>query len=426
MKRREICILIITLLISFSTIASAQELINKEKIIKTALAENLELNKLRREIERTEAQLREAKDAFYPTVDLGSDYTRFGEEQPQYDGAKDNYSVSLTLKQPIFSAGQLRAAYAIAKNNLEISKVQLEQKKEEIIYQVSEEYYNILKAKEILKVREQQVNQNKEYVKVAEANKEVGINTKSDVLQARVSYNQAQQELLVAKNNLETAKLALKNTLNMEDNTELRISDSLEWQEEKFKMEAVYGYALHNKPAFKLLNLQEENAKLDLKREKNSNLYPNVSLNADYTASDDKLRVSDGEWKTILSLSYNLFDGGSGKEQETQLSKKLEKIQLDQKKTKKDLKLSIKTTLLNLRVARDKIKLNELNLKQAQENLEDNEFKFKEGIISSLDLLDVQTTYQQVRTQYYQAIYDYNLAVAELNKVIGKNLEKVK
>ncbi|PRX27733.1 outer membrane protein TolC [Orenia metallireducens] len=425
MKRKEAYILVIVLLFAFNAIASAHYIyvVDKEEAIEIALEQNSELNKLRKEIEGAEAQLREAEGAFYPTVDLGSGYTRFGEEQ---NGANDNYSVSLDLNQPIYQAGQLRSAYAIAKNTLEISKLELEQQKEELIYQVLEEYYNILKAKEILKVREQQVEQNKEYVEVAEVNKEVGINTKSDVLQARVSYNQAQQDLLVAKNNFETAKLALKNTLNMEDNVELEISDTLDWQEAEFKLEEAYEYALHNKTAFKLLDLQEENAKLNLKREKNSNLYPEVSLNAGYEASDDKLRVSDGEWRATLNLSYNLFNGGRDKEQETQLNKVLEKVQIDQKQTKKDLRLSLKSTLLNLRAAKDMIKLNELNLKQAQEDLENNELMFREGIISSLDLLDVQTTYQQVRTQYYQAIYDYNLAVAELNKVIGKNLAEVK
>ncbi|WP_018247291.1 TolC family protein [Orenia marismortui] len=425
MKRRQVFILVIILLFSLSTITSASQTINKEEAIKIAVEENSELNKLRKEVERTEAQLKEAKGAFYPTLDLGSNYTRSGEE-PQVGASKDNYSVSLNLKQPLFKAGQLRSAYEIAKNNLKISKLQLEQKKEEVIYQVLEEYYNILKIKETVDLRKQQVDQNKEYVKVAEVNKEVGISTKSDLLQAKVSYNQAQQELLISKNNLETAKLALKNTLNMSDDVELKISDALNWQKAEFKMEDVYEYSLHNKSTFKLLDLQEENAKLNLKNKKNSNIYPEISLNAGYEASDDKLTVSDGDWQTTLSFSYNLFNGGRDKQQEKQLKKVLEKIKIDQQQTKKDIRLSIKTTLLNLRAAKERINLNKLNLKQAQENLKNNELKFKEGIISSLDLLDVQTTYQQIQIQYYQAIYDYNLAVAELNKVIGKITEEAK
>jgi len=77
-------------------------------------------------------------------------------------------------------------------------------------------------------------------------------------------------------------------------------------------------------------------------------------------------------------------------------------------------------SLLDLRAAKERIKLNQLNLEQAEENLTDNELLFKEEMITSLDLLNIQTTFQQVQTQYYQAIYDYNLALARLNKAMGK------
>lgn len=407
------------LIISFSANAFASNRIDKQKAIELAIQQNSEIKKIRREIAKTKAQLEETKGAFYPTLDLGSTYTRF-EEPSQLGRTKNNYSVSLDLKQPIFLGGKLRFNYQMMKNKLKISKLNLEQKKEEIIYQVLEEYYNILKAKKMLKVREQQVKQNKQYVEVAKVNKEVGIHTKTDLLQAKVSYNQAQQDQLVAENNLETAKLALKNTLNLADDSTLKITDGLKWQQKSFKLEEVYDYALNNKVVFKLLKLQKENAELDLKSQKNQNIYPDINLTAGYETNEDELTVNDGEWQTALSISYNLYNGGRDKDEINQKVEELEKVKIEENQTKDDIKLAIKNVLLDLREARDKIKLNNLNLNQAKENLKDNEFKFKEGLITSLDLLDVQTTYQQVKTQYYQAIYEYNLAIAKLNKAIGK------
>ena len=419
MKRKLVGLLLITLVVTFSASTFAKQEINKEKAIELALKQNTKLQELKKEIAKTEAQLEEAEGAFYPSLDLGGSYTRSG-EAPQPGASKDRYSMKLGLTQPLYLAGQLRSNYQIMKNRLKITKLNLEQQKEETIYQVLEEYYNILKAKKMLKVRQQQVEQTKKYVEVAKANKKVGIHTKSDFLQARVSYNQAQQELLVAKNNLETAKLSLKNTLNLADNTELEITDNLKWQPKEFKLTKVYDYALNHKIAFKLLDLQEEIAELNLESKQKSSYLPTVNLNANYTASDDQLTVSDGDWQTTLSFSYNIFNGGRDKDQIKQKSKELEKVQITKEQTKNDVKLLIKKTLLDLRAAKDRITLSELNLKQSKENLANNEVKFKEGLITSLDLLDVQTTYQQVKTQYYQAIYDYNLAVAELNKAIGK------
>ena len=422
MKRKIAYILLVLLIISFSGSVFAKQMIDKEKAVELALEQNSEIQKLRTEIEKTKAQLEEAEGAFYPSIDLGTSYTRFENEHQLGPStySKDNYNVSLDLKQPLFLGGELRINYQMMKNRLEMTKLNLEQKKEEITYQVLEQYYNVLKAKQMLKVRRQQVKQNQRYVEVAKANKEVGTHTKTDLLQAKVSYNQAQQEQLVAQNNLETAKLALKNTLNLADDTKLTITDSLNWQQKKFNLDEAYDYALNNKVAFKLLELQKETAELDLQSKKNRDIYPDINLLAGYERTDDQLSISDGEWRTTLSISYNIFNGGRDKDKIKQKSKELEKVKIDQQQTKDDIKLAIKSTLLNLRAARDRIKLSKLNLKQAEENLSDNEMKFKEGLITSLDLLNVQTTYQQVKTQYYQAIYDYNVAVAELNKAIGK------
>jgi TolC family type I secretion outer membrane protein len=425
MERKLIYFMLVALLISFSATTFAAEEINQEQAIQLALEQNSELEQLRAEVATAKAQLKEARGAFYPTVDLGSSYTytKFGVE-PVPPRPNDNYMVKLDLKQPLFLGGQLRSNYQLAKNGVKMSQLKLEQKKEEIIYQVLEEYYNLLKTKKMLQVSEQQVDQNRRYVTVAEVNKEEGITTKADLLQAKVSYNQAQQQLLVAENNLENAKLALQNTLNIKEQKSLEITDSLEWQENSFKLEEVYDYALDNKAAIQLLDLQQQNAELNLKNKKNNSIYPNLNLQASYTASDEEFTISDGDWQTTLSLSYNLFNGGRDKAQIEQKSKELEQAELKQQQTKDEIKLLINRSLLDLRAAKERIKLNQLNLEQAEENLADNELRFKEGMITSLDLLNIQTTYQQVQTQYYQAIYDYNLALARLNKAMGKISEE--
>ncbi|MGM0500884.1 MAG: TolC family protein, partial [Bacillota bacterium] len=241
MKKNSVLILSLVLLISFSTSVFAEQKIDKEKAVELALKQNSEIQKLKREIAKTKAQLGEAEGAFYPSLDLNSSYTRF-EEPPQMSTAKDNYTVGLDMKLPLYLGGELRTNLQLLKNRLRMAELNLEQKKEEITYQVLEEYHGVLQAKKMLKVKEQQVKQNQRYVDIAEANKEAGVHTKTDLLRAKVSYNQAQQEQLVAENNFKTSKLALKNTLNLENEKELKINDNLDWQQQEFDLDSVYEY----------------------------------------------------------------------------------------------------------------------------------------------------------------------------------------
>jgi len=75
-----------------------------------------------------------------------------------------------------------------------------------------------------------------------------------------------------------------------------------------------------------------------LKNKKNKSIYPNINLQSSYTASDEELTISDGDWQTTLSLSYNLFNGGRDKAQIKQKSKELEQAELKQQQTKDDIK----------------------------------------------------------------------------------------
>ncbi|GAB6098397.1 TolC family protein [Halanaerocella petrolearia] len=424
MKQKILILLIISMLCTLAMPIYAKSnnkrVLTKKEVINIALEKNSELKKLRKKIKIAEAKLKQAQGAFYPSLDVGGSYTRSGEKN-QASFSKNTFSTSLSLNQPIFQGGELWLGYKQAKNSLKLTKLELEQKKQEVTYQVLEEYYAILKAKKMVGVYQQQLEKNKFYLDEAKTNKEVGIHTKTDVLQARVNYTQAQQDLLVAKNNLETAKLNLKNTLELADRIKLKLNNKLTWEEKSLNLEETYKYALNNKVQFKLLNLQQKNNQLSLKQIKLSNKYPNLSLSSSYGTTSDELTFEDGDWKIGLNLSYNLFNGGQDESKIKATAEKVEKAKIKIQETKDDVKLGIKQTLLNIREAKQRIKLSKLNLEQAQDNLKHTEIRFEEGMTTSYKMLDAQATLQQVKTNYYQSIYDYNLAVANLNKMIGKN-----
>lgn len=410
--------------------AEDKKILDKEKVVELALEESRELEKLREDIKIAQAKLEGAQSAFYPNLDLNTSYTRLGEAptsfnpktmQPE-EGSQDQFSFGLNLQQPIFLGGQLWSGYQQAKNNLQVAKLKLEEKKQEVKYQALEQYYNILRIKKMITVSNQQLKRIKNYLQVAETNQQVGVATKTDVLQAKVNQTQAQQGLLEVKNKLQTAKLALKNSLNLAAETKLEVDDQLSWQAVEITTEQAYQTALDNRIQFPLLELQEKNLELNLKRIRNKKNYPNLNLAANYQAQDKEFTVSDGDWNIMLNLSYNLFDGGQQKAKIKELTREVNKFRINQQQIKDQINLQVKQTVLDLQEAKERIKLNKLNLEKSQENLDQTKLKFEEGMITSLQMLEAETTLQQVKTDYYQAIYDYNLALAKLNKVLGKEV----
>ena len=69
--------------------------------------------------------------------------------------------------------------------------------------------------------------------------------------------------------------------------------------------------------------------------------------------------------------------------------------------------------------ARETLLSQEKNVEQAQESLRIAQLSFSEGLVTSLDVIAAEATLTQVKTNYSQALYDYVISMAELDKAIG-------
>ena len=63
-----------------------------------------------------------------------------------------------------------------------------------------------------------------------------------------------------------------------------------------------------------------------------------------------------------------------------------------------------------------------LGLKQAKENYDLSYGRYKVGVGNPVELKEAQVQYQDAMLRYYNSLYQFNSARAELEKFIGKNL----
>ncbi|MCK8823591.1 TolC family protein [Fuchsiella alkaliacetigena] len=434
MKRNTLFILVLVVLVlTFSTYLQAEErVLTKEEAIEIAQEKNPEIQRLHKEVEIAKTGIELARSGYWPNLDLSSSYTRLGDppsvptleggQLTLEDGPKDNYALSLNLQQPIYLGGQIRAGYRLAEIAVEAAQAQLKEQQQELTYQVSEAYYNVLKTEELVELAKQEKDRLGEYVHQAETNYEVGLATSTDLLQAEINYNRSQQALLRAENALQLARLSFQNTLNLEEE-DFTLSGDLDWEEEDIFLAELKDYAFTNRIDLEQLELQEDRLKQEL-RQAQAQRRPQLSFSGDYSTEDDSFfELRDGDWSVSLALNYNLFDGGESRSRVKQQEQELSKLEISRQQLEDLIELEIQESLLSLKESKQQLELMELNLKQAEKNLAEMEVKFREGLITSLELLEAQHTYQEVKTDYLEAIYDYNLAIAKIDKVSARNLD---
>jgi outer membrane protein len=84
------------------------------------------------------------------------------------------------------------------------------------------------------------------------------------------------------------------------------------------------------------------------------------------------------------------------------------------------IRLEVKDAILGLETAEKNIPTTQKAVAQGEENLRVNEERYKAQVTTITDLLDAQTLLAQARANYYQALYDHNLAKARLERATGR------
>ncbi|HTY21017.1 MAG TPA: TolC family protein, partial [Geobacteraceae bacterium] len=85
-----------------------------------------------------------------------------------------------------------------------------------------------------------------------------------------------------------------------------------------------------------------------------------------------------------------------------------------------DLALEYRTALNDARVAKERITATETSIKSGEENLRINKDRYQEQVGTATDVIDAQTLLTQIRSENYQAIFDYQVALARVKRARGE------
>ena len=121
-----------------------------------------------------------------------------------------------------------------------------------------------------------------------------------------------------------------------------------------------------------------------------------------------------------VGLSWDIWNWLSTSDQTKQAEAQLEQVKDGYKSLKDGINLEVTQYYLNLLKAKEKVLASEQSVHQAEENYRVTNETFKNGLALNSDLLDAEFALLQAKTNHIQALADYELAKAGLEKSIGK------
>ena len=445
MKGRFVIAMIVSSWLVFSAgsgIASSRETgdrLGLRESISIAISKSLALDSAREEVKALEALSREARTAFYPSLSTSYSYTRLNEtpEAPGIDfsfsppvmkhlqvGTKNNYAWQFQLRQPLYAGGRIESGYEIQELGTRISRYDEKTALQDLVLEVTESYFGILKSERIRDVAMQSLEQLKAHRNRARSFYNVGIIPKNDLLFAELEVANGRQSLVRAENALQLAKARFNTLLRRDIDTPVRIEDILTYEpyEPDFDTCRVLGLEKRSELHSYEQRIEQVRKTVDLAK---ADFYPAVNLVGSYGRYGDTPRVSGSEyheeydWNILAVAEWNLWEWGKTKYAVSERHSRERQAINALGQIKDSVVLEIKNDYLFLREAEKHIFVAEKAIEQAEENLRINNERYNQQVATSTDVIDAQTILTGAKSDYYNALSDYNIAHKRLERSMG-------
>lgn len=415
-------ILFITLFASALTVSAQNEMparLSLDDCIKTGLQNNPGLQSSQLFVEENKTKVDEAHSGYYPTVSMNSNATTYSNN----NGSQryENYNTGISASYNLFNGFRTKAGYNAAKDNYEANIFQHESIKQDLVLNIIYAYYKTLQAERILKSAEEAVNNSQLHLEFAIARNKAGMATRSDILKSEVELSNAELEKIKAANTLLAAKGNLNQLMGLPSNHPTEIVDDLSELEENTEQsyDLLLAEAMSSRTEVKrfqsLLNAQQNYIQVA-----KGDYYPGLSANANYNFAGTEISGMQQNWWLGMTLTIPVFKGFSTKARVTGEELALKGLEKDLDALKQQIGQEVWNAFLAVNESIDKIETSAKGLESARENLSIAEGEYKEGIGSIIQLTDAQTTFVTAEQNYIRSIADYKIALAELERTIGK------
>jgi outer membrane protein len=437
MKKLRTALMVVLLIFCAGKTSFPQEkrTLTIQESIRLALSQNPYHLATEERVKTARAQVREAAAGFFPSLNAQGLHTLdeklFELEFPDpltgqtqrisVDFTRD-YQFSLSLSVPLFTGGRLTSGFRQAKFSLLSSEEAVRQSEHITVFNAKAAFYGCLLARDFVKVAAEAVEVADKHFKNVKKLYEVGMASKFDLLRSEVEVANLKPQLIKARNNLNIAELNLKTLLGLDLSQSIEIEGELKFELFEPDLEASIAQALVKRPELSQLNYQKKMAREMLKLARSSR-FPSVAISGTYNFWADMLNFEKDTWQNYyavnLALTIPLFNGFSSSAKVAQSKAMIRELEFTNKGFADMVKFEVRQALLKLNEAKESILSQEKNVEQAEESLRIAELNFAEGMATTLDVSSVQAALTQAKTNYSQALFDYVISLAQLDKAMG-------
>lgn len=334
-----------------------------------------------------------------------------------------SHSNSVTASLPIYTGGSLSGNMITKKANYQVSVAGMQKAYNDMHYEVTSAYYDCLLTQDLAKVAQESVNSLSEHLRHVQDSYDVGVVAKVDVLRSEVELADAEQNLIKADNAKKVAQHNLNKIIGLPLETELNLTDTLQFAPYEHELEYCLNFAEANRPELEQAKQKVRAAKGGV-RVARSGYMPQISINAsDEWTNNDKHKGwpgnQDENWGVGATATWKVFDCGVTLSNIHAAEARTRAAKESLRDTENSVMLDVRNIYYNMHEAERRIHTADVVVARAQEDYDIAQLRYQNGVGTNTDVLDAQVALNQAKTNYIQACYDFSTSKIALDNAIG-------
>lgn len=337
---------------------------------------------------------------------------------------KNSFTAGLSARSMLFD-GSFFVGLRAARASGEYYNLELENTQRQVRNQVTQAYFPVLLLKTNLGVLNRNIENLTRLLDETRAQYDAGFVEQLDVDRLVLSLNNLRNSRNNVEQQAENALRALKFTINYPIDEPLRVEDDLDAMEIEIEATALSGEIPYNsRPELRLLEKTLELQDLNIELQRAAYL-PSVyaSLSGQYQYQGDNF--SDGFWAptVVLGVSATIpiydFGGRSARLEKARLAK--QQVVNQRNDVNRSIQLEVVNARATFKTAADRLSLSKENLALAQRIYDTTQIKYREGVGSSLEVVQAEQALYEAQANNLSVLYDTLLAKENLLLALGRN-----
>ena len=407
----------------------AEPTVTRDQAVARALERSPAMAQASQQVENAEVGRRTAYGAFLPTLSAssGASLRSSARFDPATDrivsGSNDSYNASLSAGYDLFTGGRRFAELDRSRADLSTAEARREDQRFQVKLQTEQLFFAALREGELLEVAGARLGQAEESLEMTRRQARVGLATTSDTLRARLEMVNARQAVLQAETATRAARFALGRQVGADRPVIPLPPSDLEPTPLPLTEEELLAAAEASSPAVRAAAAASGAAGAAASAARTAYL-PVLRLSSGYGWANQDPSFGGGStsWSLSLSASLPIFNGFQREATIARAEQSRNVAQLQEEDARLAAREEADGALRALATAETAIDIAEEAVRVAEEDLRVVRERYRVGVATALDVVTSQIALDQARVNLVGSRYDYVMARARLEAILGTEL----